>query len=509
MAREEVRIVEIGARPPTIEDVCLVADGAPVRLSPDALRRIAASRKVVDGLVNGETLIYGLNTGLGHMRDERVPIEALRTYQEAIVAGHAGGLGARLPARIVRAAMFTRLTGVAAGGSGLSPAVALQLVEMLNRGVGPIVAEIGSVGASDLMHMAAIAQVVIGRGKAEVEGDILDGADALRRAGLQPVVLEPKDGLALISANGVSVGRSALVVARARLLAEVADLVVAISLEATHGNISIVDAAVATAKGIDGQTRSSDRIRALLSGSERCQPGAAASVQDPLSFRVAPQVHGAFRESIRIAADAVEAELSAMDDNPLVVAAEGRMVSNGNFHPIAMALAVDALRPAIAHVGQLSDRRMGHLWGPLIDGLVTDMTGSPDAIGSAAPLLRYAAATRVAEMRELAGPVTLDIGPLDLGVEDHATNAPVAAARTEQALLCLVDVLAVEALIDRQILASTELRTTLGAGTRAALEDVDDALGAGPPNDESAVIHGKVRDRLLAHANRFVDASPG
>jgi histidine ammonia-lyase len=507
MSAVETEMVEIGARPPTIEDVCLVADGAPVRLSPDVRQRIAESRAVVDSLVSGETLIYGLNTGLGHMRDERVPIEALRTYQEAIVAGHAGGLGAPLPARIVRAAMFARLTGVAGGGSGLSPVVADQLVEMLNRGVSPILAEIGSVGASDLMHMAAIGQVVIGTGRAEVEGEILGGSDALRRVGLQPVVLEPKDGLALISANGVSVGRSALVVARARILAEIADLVVALSLEAIHGNISIVDPAVASAKGIDGQSRSSERIRGLLAGSERCTPGAAASVQDPLSFRVAPQVHGAFREALQSAAQAVEAELRAMDDNPLVVAAEGRMVSNGNFHPIAMALAVDALRPAIAHVGQLSDRRMGHLWGPLMKGLVADLTASPDTIASATPLLRYAAATRVAEMRELAGPVTLDIGPLDLGVEDHSTNAPVAASRTEQALLCLLDVLASETLIDRRILDTDELRAALGGGTRAALEDVDDALATGSPNDEAGVIHRRVKDRLVVHATQFVEPS--
>src|SRR5262245_27233138 len=199
------------------------------------------TRSVVDELVDGEELIYGLNTGLGHLRNERMPAETLGLYQEAIVVLHAGGFGDPLPTRLVRAAMAVRLAGLALGGAGASPAAARQLASMLERGVHPVVPAIGSVGASDLMHLAAIAEVAIGRGRAEVGGEILERAEALAKAGLQPLTLEPKDGLALISANGMSVGWAALLVDRATQLADVADLVVALSLEATDGNLSIVE----------------------------------------------------------------------------------------------------------------------------------------------------------------------------------------------------------------------------------------------------------------------------
>src|SRR5262249_30722830 len=209
-------------------------------------------------------------------------------------------------------------------------------------------------------HMASIAQVLIGEGRAELDGEVLPGGEALRRAGLAPVVLEPKDGLALISANGVSIGQAALVVEHARRLAQVADLTLAASIEMLSGNPSVLDAAVLAAKPVPGQAAAGASIRGFLDGSALFTPGVPKSVQDPLSFRVGPQVHGAFRELIDLLEAHVAIELNAMDDNPLVDVAGGRMLSNGNFHPMALALALDALRPGIAHVGQLSDRRLNH-----------------------------------------------------------------------------------------------------------------------------------------------------
>jgi histidine ammonia-lyase len=393
----------VGARPLTVDDVVAVADGGPIALAPDAIERINAARRVVDGLVHGETLIYGLNTGLGHARNERVSVDVLREYQNAIVSAHRGGIGAPLPARFVRAAMLARVAGFAVGGSGISLPVAETLVAMLNRGVHPIVPRVGSVGASDLSHMAAIGVVAAGLGgRAEYEGEVLDGPDAMARAGIAPAQLQPKDGLALISANGMSVGVAALVAARAEQAAAAADLAVAASMEAVAGNPSIVDPAVARAKGVDGQRESADEIRELLAGSDRCSEGGARSVQDPLSFRVAPQVHGAYREAVRALAEAVEVELSASDDNPLVVAEEGRLVSNGNFHPMVLALAADALRPAIAHVAQLSSRRMSHLWSRTFEDPALLQPEGMAAIGEiGGGLLMYAAASRYAELRAL------------------------------------------------------------------------------------------------------------
>jgi histidine ammonia-lyase len=503
--------ITIGARPASIADVCHVADGAPVDLSAEAMKRIRGARSVVDGLIEGDELIYGLNTGLGHMRDMRVGVDVLRAYQEAIVVAHDGGMGPPLPTAVVRAAMFVRVLGLANGGAGATPGVAEVLVGMLNRGVHPVVPRIGSVGASDLMHLAAIALVATGLGgRAEIGGDVLSGPDALRRAGLTPARLEPKDGLAVISANAVSVGHGALVAARAVDVVGVADLIVAASMEAIGGNPSVVDPLVGAAKGIAGQVESADAIRRHLAGSDRCVPGAPASVQDPLSFRVAPQVHGACREVVRFLADAVVTELAACDDNPLVSRAERRLISNGNFHPMVLALAADAVRPALAHVGQLSDRRMGHLWAAAWqDPALLEVDGMRAIAESGGGLLRYAAAARFTELRALAGPVSLDVPPLDIGVEDHATNAPLTVARTEDALDALEDVLAVELLMAHESLHRRAESTRLGDGVRAALDalaGVRASLGPRPPSD---VLHAAVRAALRQTVLPAAEAANG
>lgn len=474
-----------------------VARGATLRLGAAAQERIRASRAVVDRFVDGPDLVYGLNTGLGHMRDVRMPVEALRAYQPAIVILHAGAIGPPLRREIVRAAMATRVCGIARGGAGASPQVAEMLVQMLNAGVHPQVPTVGSVGASDLMHMAAIGLVVIGDGRAEYRGEVLAGAEALHRAGIAPVVLEPKDGLALVSANGVSIGHAALVVARAEDAARLADLVVAVALDTVRGNLSILDPVVARAKPLAGQADAAGHILRLLRGSERCEPGSATSVQDPLSFRVSPQVHGAFREMIRFLAEQVRIELAAMDDNPLVDVDGGRLISNGNFHPIAMALAADALRPAIAHVGQLTDRRLNHVWGAMTSGTdMSDVNVLAQAADFGGLLMRYSAAARYTELRALAAPVSLDVAPLDLAVEDHATNAPLAVRLTDDALDLLDDLLTVELLTCADILRATAVSSGLGVGVAAALAEmaaVRAALGPRPPAD---VLHAAVRAAL-------------
>ncbi len=479
----------------------------------DARRRIEVAREIVDRHVTGPELIYGLNTGLGHMRDQRVPLESLREYQPAIVATHAGGIGPPLPVVVVRAAMATRAAGIARGGAGASLVVAETIVAMLNAGVHPVVPQTGSVGASDLMHMAAIGLVVIGQGRAEYQGEILPGGDAMNRAGISPARLEPKDGLALVSANGMSIGHAALLVVRAERSARLADVSLGMSLEAVRGNLSIVDPAVARAKPVPGQQVSASFVRAFLAGSERCKAGAAVSVQDPLSFRVGPQVHGALRETIDHLRGQVDIELSAMDDNPLVDVDSGRMISNGNFHPLAMALASDGLRPALAHVGQLCDRRMNHLWSVVMSSVdMSEMSGfvfRPDLAGL---LMRYSAAVRYSELRDIAGPVTLDIAPLDLAVEDHATNAVLAVQRSELALDLLDDILTVELLTSRAVLGSAaSAGESLAPGVvkvLAELSTIDRELSGEPSAD---VVHAAVKahlyDRLLPSADAIVEAS--
>jgi histidine ammonia-lyase len=503
-------VITIDSAPLGLDDLLRIADGAQVELGPDARSRIAAARTIVDAAVRGPDLVYGLNTGLGHLANTRVPDDEIGAYQDAIVLSHVGGFGPALPSRVVRAAMATRLAGIARGGAGATQAVADGFAALLNAHVHPVVPQVGSVGASDLMQMAAIGAVLIGKGQAEYAGRVLDGGEALRRAGIEPVRLGPKDGLAIVSANGVAVGHAAIVVARALDVADLADVVVAASLEAIGGNPSIVEPAIADAKPVHGQREAADHIRALLAGSERCVADARRSVQDALSFRVAPQVHGALRELVRFARQSVEVELGASDDNPLVSIEEARLISNGNFEPILMALAVDGLRPALAHVGQLSDRRLSHLWTADF-GLIDPMASSvlrelQESIGG--PLWRYAAAARYAELRELAAPATLDIGPLDNGVEDHATNAPGTVRRTEQALEALEDILAVELVMARE--AVDPASGALGIGAQTAFGQLGQILAAHAgraSNDAHAAVRDGLRARILPAVRKAVAAS--
>jgi histidine ammonia-lyase len=502
--------VRIGSRPLTVDDVVAVADGTPVTLEAEARQRIAVSRSVVDALVGGDALIYGLNTGLGHMRDVRVPLDHLRAYQVDIVRSHAGAIGPPLQRRIVRAAMVARLAGIAAGGSGASPILAEMLVELLNRGVTPVVPLVGSVGAADLMHMACIAEVMIGEGRAEVDGEVLPGSAALARAGLEPITLEPKDGLAAVSSNGVAMGHAALVVERARALARAADIVVAVSLAASGGNPSIVDPVVGRAKGIAGQVVAADRIRAMLAGSDRDLAGRSMSVQDPLSYRVGPQVHGAFRETIQQLSVAVETELNAMADNPLVVVDEGRLVSNGNFAPMVLALTADALRPAVAHLGQVSDRRSGHLFDRLATSdLLASPEGMSEALGTGGAILRYASAARVAELRSLADPVSLDIGVLDVGVEDHAANAPLAVRRSDEALAVAEDILAIELSIAAAFVETFAVQGRLGRGIEAALAAFDEATTTAGGRSPADLLVATVREALGSAIVPAAEAAAG
>ncbi len=468
--------IVISVAPMTLQELVAIADGGRVRIAADAEARIAESRRVVDSAMGGEALIYGLNTMVGHGRDVRVAPDAIRALQPRLVAMHAGAMGDRLPREVVRAAIAARINGIARGGSGASPAVAMMLAAMLNAGIDPIVPAIGSVGAGDLGQHAIIALAALGVGDVEVNGRRYTAAEALGAAGLHPLILEPKDGLSIISASGVTVGHAALVLRAARELLRAADHVAATSMDAMGANPSVVEAAVMAAKGLAGQTESGDRMRHQLEGSART--AAATSIQDPLSFRVIPQVHGAAREVLGTSETAVATELNALADNPLASIAADRMISNGNFHPMLVALTMDALRPAFAHVGQLSERRLDRIWNTVISGM---QSGGPPPNIAASPAwaaglaLRYPVAARATRLRQLAAPVTLDIAPLDLGHEDHATNAPEAVARTAEALEVLRDVLAVELLAayGRLTLAPSPAP---GSGTRAMLAALAEVL---------------------------------
>ncbi len=472
----EVRLGTGPLRPRDVEAVALRA--APVVVEEAVRVRLDGARAVIERRLAAGTPVYGLNTGLGAARDQRVETGLLEAYQRQIVLTHAGAVGEPMAEHLVRAILIARVAGLAQGGSGASPAVLDALVGMLNTGLTPVVPVTGSVGASDLGHLAAVALVAIGRGRARVGGETLTGAEALARAGLRPLALAPKDALALISANAVSVGVGALAVRRAARVARMADLAAALSMEALDANLSPFAPAVQAAKGFVGQAEAAENVRDLLAGSrlERLDLG-AVSQQDALSTRTIPQVHGAFREVQAAAFDAVSVELAGRGDNPLVLPDTDETLSNGNFTPLVLALAFESLRVAIAHVGMLSERRMAKLvaraWSD--DGRAARLAvedPESDARYRFPGLMTYSAAALVAELKHLAAPITLGVPPLDFDVEDHASFANAAVMTTRTALDKLETILSIEALLAVHEIGQRGIGDRLGAGTSEALAAV-------------------------------------
>jgi histidine ammonia-lyase len=495
----ELDAVRLTADGLTVDDVQRLARGARLEIAPEIEERVNASRAVVERALEGDRLIYGLNTGLGSRRDRRVSREHLARYQVQMVLDPAGVVGEPLPDRDVRAMMAARAAGIARGGSGAHPGALHTLVAMLNAGVHPVVPAVGSVGASDLMHMAAIALVVMGRGQARLEGRAMPGGEALARAGIAPHELRPKDGLALISANGASVGLGALAVPVAERTAVLADLAGALTLEAIAGNPGPFDEEAVRAKPLPGQIAVAAHLRELLAGSHLLDPGVTRSVQDPLSFRVMPQVHGALRDQVAATRAAVEVELNAIDDSPLVSVRQDRLLSTGNFHPMGLALAFEALRIALGHVGMLSERRMNKLISVLY-GEAGFGFGAEEPARYAVPgLVIYSAAALLSELKQLAAPVTLDCPPLDLDVEDHATLAPQAVMLARRALVVLETILAIEVLVAIEALDDQPRLPRLGRGTRPVYEAVRSTLDLLEPDASAATVVETVR--------RWLDAS--
>lgn len=474
----------------TVVELSRVAvDGAPLAVAAEVEERLLASRAVVEHVLAGNQLVYGLTSQVGHGRDQRIDPAVLRRYQELLVRTHAGGIGDPLPKEQVRAIMLARIAGLARGGAGVHPDAFHTLVDMLNAGVHPVIPAGGSVGASDIPQLAAVALVMVGRGQAHYQGQLLTGAEALARAGIAPYQLQPKDGLALISANGFAIGVGGLTVLEAERLARLADTVAALSLEAIGANTNPFEAEVAAAKPFAGQAAVAQHVRDLLRGSALYAPDRVVSVQDPISFRVIPQVHGAFREQLAFARQSVEIELNASGDNPLVSIEHDRLISNGNLHPMTLALTFDALRIGLAHVGMLSERRINKVFWPHVkrkqSRVGAPTAGEADRVSDASnssgqeplyALPAYAAAAVLAELKHLAGPATLECPPLDLDVEDHSTLAPLAVTLTGQALRHLETILAIEALIAVESLRAQEPSPQLGMGTRLIYEAVRASL---------------------------------
>ena len=441
--------VRIGDRLAIEHVVAVARNGAEAVLTGEAIARIARGREVVDAHLSDELPHYGINTGFGALAEVPISREDLAALQLNLVRSHAAGVGTPLPDDDVRAAMLLRAQVLATGKAGVRPVVAQRMVELLNARIHPVIPSRGSVGASgDLAPLAHLALVLVGEGKARVEGEVLPGGEALRRAGIEPLVLEPKEGLALVNGTQVLTGVGALALADAEHLARAADVIGAMTLEAVLGTPDAFDARVVEARPHPGQVQSGRNLRALLADSEIREShrgGQHHKVQDPYSVRCMPQVHGAARDAFAWIRGVVETEMNSATDNPLVFE-DGSILSGGNFHGEPVAIALDLLAIATAELGAISERRVEHLLNPALSEGLPAFLAAHSGLCSGLMIAQVAAASLVSENKVLAHPASVDSIPSSANREDHVSMGMTAALKARQVVDNVRNVLAIEAL---------------------------------------------------------------
>ncbi|MDP9286091.1 MAG: aromatic amino acid lyase [Actinomycetota bacterium] len=436
--------------------------GLPVELDPGVPARMAAAREVVERYLADGRPAYGLTTGLGARVVEGVPTEALAEFSRHTILGRANSVGPPLATDVVRAAMLVRANGLARGGSGARPELALALVALLGRGVHPIVPSIGSVGAGDICMLAHIGLVLLGEGEAELGGETLSGAHALEAAGLVPFVPAPKDGLSLISANAVSAAFAALALADGREALDALQVAAALSMEGFRASRTPLDERVVSARPAPGQAACAAVLRELLDGGS----SVPRRLQDPLSFRCVSQTHGSLAAALEFLAVGLEPELNGAGDNPLVLAEDGEIVSTGNFFVPALALAADTVALALAQVANLAAARVARLLSATLTDLPQNLA-PPGSTGTGmAPLLKASDAL-ASEIAHGAAPVSLDSRAGASSVEDASTGAPLATGRLNGLLERLRLLVALELVVAAQAVDLAGIET-LGRGTGAA-----------------------------------------
>jgi histidine ammonia-lyase len=443
----------ITGRDLTVDDVASVARGGRrVSIAPEAVDRMRASRAVIEQVVAEGRTVYGVTTGFGDLADVSIDPAQTSELQRNLVRSHAAGVGDPLPIEVVRAMLLLRANALAVGLSGIRPAVVELLVGMLNAQVHPVVPSRGSVGASgDLAPLAHLALVLIGEGEAFLDGvGPGSGAEALERAGLAPVTLEAKEGLALLNGTQLMGALAALALNDARRLVTSADVIGAMSLEAMLGTAAAFDEALIGARPHPGQLAVAAHLRALLEGSEICASHAESThkLQDPYSLRCMPQVHGAVRDALDQLERVLAIEMNAATDNPLIFPS-GEVISGGNFHGEPLALAIDYTKTAVAELASISERRSARLVDAHLSGLPAFLTDAP-GLRSGLMIAQYTAAALINEMQTLAHPSSVDTIPTSANQEDHVSMGATAALHLREVVDRAEAVLAIEALCAAQ-----------------------------------------------------------
>lgn len=474
----------------TLEEIVEVAiAGNQVEVAADSLRRVAESRGLIERILAAGETVYGVNTGFGKLADVHVRGDKLAELQINLVRSHAGGVGQPLSEAESRAMVLLRANVLAKGFSGVRPELLELLVATVNAGVNPVIPEKGSVGASgDLAPLAHLALVVVGEGEAFYRGERIAGGVALRRAGLQPVQLTAKEGLALLNGTQAMTAVGALAVERARRVVELCDLAGAMSLEALKGTPAAFDARIQKARPHAGQIAAAEHLVRLLEGSEIRESHREhdTRVQDAYCLRCMPQVHGAVRGALQHVTGVLETEAGSATDNPLVFpGADAAVISGGNFHGAPLSYAFDYAAIAMTDLAGITERRIDRLLNPDInEGLPAFLAMDP-GLSSGFMIAQIVAAALINECQVLAHPSSTGSIPTDGGKEDHVSMGMTGAIKLRQIVEHVERVLGIELMCAAQAL---EFRRPLKSSRRI--------------EEAHAVIRGVVtrleRDRVLA-----------
>ncbi|MFX1251644.1 MAG: histidine ammonia-lyase [Promethearchaeota archaeon] len=432
--------------------ISVTCDKTKVGLSEEAKNKVLEARRVVESLIQQKKVVYGISTGFGILCNKIIPQEKIDELQHNLILSHAAGVGDPLPEEIVRGIMLLRANSLCRGNSGIKLETIETLIKMLNKGVHPIIPEKGSLGASgDLAPLAHMSLVLLGQGEAIYHGKRFSGAEALDKAGIAPVKLGAKEGLALINGTQLMTSFLAHSVYFAESIVKIADIACAMTLDALKGLPDAFDEDIHILRPHQGQLDSAANIRKLTMHSQLS--GKSGQLQDPYSIRCAPQVHGASRDALNYVKKVTEIEINAVTDNPLIFPdKEPQSVSGGNFHGQPLALAADFLGIALAELGNISERRVEHLLNPTLNSPLPAFLIEDSGLNSGLMLAQYTAAALVSENKLLASPASVDSIPTSANQEDHVSMGALAARKAYKILENLQYILAIEILCATQAL---------------------------------------------------------
>jgi histidine ammonia-lyase len=407
--------------------------GAEASLDDASMRRVSESAAAVERIVAGGETVYGINTGFGLLANTRIPNERLAELQTNLILSHSAGLGDPFPRHVTRLMILLKLLGLGRGHSGVRPLVIEALQRLVDTDAMPLIPSQGSVGASgDLAPLAHLISALMGYGRIDVAGEVVDAGQALQKLGLEPLQLGPKEGLALINGTQASAALALDALFQGERVFAAAIAAGALSVDALKGSAKPFDARISELRGQPGQIRVAAAIHDLLEGSEILTSHVKCSrVQDPYSFRCQPQVMGASLDLLQDAARTLTIEAAAVTDNPIVFADEDTAISGGNFHAQPVAFAADIIAISLCEVASISERRVSVLVDPKMSGLPAFLT-QDSGVNSGLMIPQVTAAALVSENKSLAFPASVDSIPTSAGQEDHVSMAPIAARKAAQ-----------------------------------------------------------------------------